>query len=335
MKVGIVGMGSIGRRHARCLRAHPGIQVVALRSLRGALKELPDDLRDIDVVHDYPTLRARGVDAVVVATPTSLHGAALGELAGFDVPLLIEKPLVGGTSEVPTLSPGARDRVVVAFCLRFHPLVEAIVAALASGAIGRVLAVRATFSSWLPGWHPYVDYRTEYMSRRDLGGGVLRTASHELDLVQLWAGPITHAGGVVAAISSLGIDADDVAHVTLRTASGASAIVELDYFGPTYVREGTITGDGGRIRYDLATNTAQVERLDGVEPLRPAEVGVSADAAFERMYARQAEDFLTFARTGVTANCRFDAALALTRTIEAAERAAPRSVGPANGAGAL
>ncbi len=53
---------------------------------------------------------------------------------------------------------------------RFHPGLQQVARLLAEGAIGRPLSVRANWGEYLPGWHPWEDYRQAYSARPDLVG---------------------------------------------------------------------------------------------------------------------------------------------------------------------
>jgi predicted dehydrogenase len=123
---------------------------------------LPGDLGHVAEVWDEEDFWQAGLDAVVIANPTSLHGSALVRAAERGLAIFVEKPLVASLDQLPTLSEPITRRVVVGFCLRFHPLVRAIRRILTAGAtspgqLGRVLKARLYFGSYLPRWQPNVD----------------------------------------------------------------------------------------------------------------------------------------------------------------------------------
>ena len=76
--------------------------------------------------------------------------------------------------------------------LRFHPAIKLIHELLKQQIIGSVFNGRFEFGSFLPSWHPYEDYKLSYASVANLGGGVINTISHDLDLVlYLFGEPIS------------------------------------------------------------------------------------------------------------------------------------------------
>lgn len=324
LRIGIVGLGSIGRRHARHL-VELGCELVALRTFRGALADTPAELRLVHEVHDFEAFVRAAPDAALVANPTALHGSTLASLLPLKIPVFVEKPLVAHPAELPVLGEADRRRILVGFCLRFHPMVRAIRSFVAAGRLGRVHGARLTFGSFLPAWHPYADHRTEYMARRDLGGGVLRTASHEIDLLQHWLGPVQSVAANVGTYSDLGIEADDTAHLLCTTRSGAAAIVELDFCSPQYVRVGSLNGELGRIEYDFATCRAVFVPRGGAprEAVHEPNPDAKTTAAVEEMYRAQMQDFIEFVAGAPSANCGIGEALHVSRIIEAAEASRP------------
>ena len=76
----------------------------------------------------------------------------------------------------------ANHLIVAVGCqLRFHPALELFKKHLDEESVGPVLAVRAEVGEYLPGWHPYEDYRQSYAARQSMGGGVIFTLIHEID----------------------------------------------------------------------------------------------------------------------------------------------------------
>ena len=72
--------------------------------------------------------------------------------------------------------------------LRYHPHVKKIKEIIDSNLLGKAYSARFEFGSHLPFWHPWEDYRVSYASKAELGGGVINTIAHELDLIQYFFG---------------------------------------------------------------------------------------------------------------------------------------------------
>ena len=310
--IGLVGLGSIGRRHARLLLDLGVGELVALRSGHGP--PLPSDLDRVREVRTPDALLDRAPDGVVVANPTSLHAESAQPFLARGVPVLIEKPLDSSVAAAAALAPFA-EKMLVAYCLRFHRIYRALRRALEEGRIGRPLSARWSRGFNLARWHPDADYRREYAARRDLGGGVLRTLSHELDMAASLFGPLEDAVGLVERLSDLEIDVEDHALVTARTASGVRAAFALDYLSPDNVNRGEVIGTDGALRFDLSVNRLVLTGRSGA-------VEVLADAPeldLQDVYLEQMRDFLGFIAGSPSENAGYAEGLGVLRTVEAAE----------------
>jgi len=65
--------------------------------------------------------------------------------------------------------------------MRYDTGIKAIKQALEQGQIGNVTSAIVEWGSYLPGWHPWEDYRDGYAGTKNLGGGAVLTCSHEID----------------------------------------------------------------------------------------------------------------------------------------------------------
>lgn len=95
LAVGIAGFGSAGRRHHRNLRlVAPGADVMAYDPALGPVRRLGLAVRGVRTAPDAGALWARGLDALVIASPADTHAAWLAEACRHDVAVLCEKPVV-------------------------------------------------------------------------------------------------------------------------------------------------------------------------------------------------------------------------------------------------
>ena len=178
------GLGGIGQRHVRNLRAllGDGVEIGAYR-----VRKLPGVLTDGMEIEQGVTLEAQfgirrfddleealawAADAVFVCNPTSQHlPIALRWRQKTGYPLFIEKPLshsLAGVQELVALVESQRLVALVGYQLRFHPCLQRLQTLLRERAVGRVVAVRAEMGEYLPSWHPYEDYRQTYAAQRGL-----------------------------------------------------------------------------------------------------------------------------------------------------------------------
>lgn len=220
MKVGVLGYGSIGKRHADNLIAL-GHEVVLYDPV------LPADAR----VQFEPNIYAM-VDAVVVASPTIFHEQALRACVERGVHALIEKPISFALGAVPMLLKAANDKgitVMMGNNLRLHPCVQKVKHWLAEGLIGDVL------------WANFVCATQSKDHGKD--GIILNTGAHEVDLALYYFGPAR----CMSAWCEEGLGASFV----LIHDNGVRSVFHLDNDTPHRVREFWIAGTDMNIGVDL------------------------------------------------------------------------------------
>jgi predicted dehydrogenase len=271
-----VGLGSIGQRHARNLRALLGtdVELLALRA-RGRTRVVGERMAvdDTTTVGERLGVReltnidgalAANPDVAFICNPTRLHVPIAQRLAEAGCHLFLEKPLGDSMDGVDELARTVARRAIVAVVgcqMRFHPCLRRLHALLAAGAVGSVTSVRIAVGEYLPGWHPYEDYRESYAARRDLGGGVILTLIHELDYAYWLFGMPARLFAVGGHLSNLEVDVDDTASILMHCRAGRRPLpvhVQMDFLQRPAARSCEVVGDGGKIVVDLVANTVCV-----------------------------------------------------------------------------
>jgi len=318
MNIGIIGLGSIGRKHAQIIQEIGGHKVYALRSNRGSLTSTSENLSFVNQIFSKKEFIQIDLDGLLICTPTHLHSPNLIEFAHLEIPVLVEKPLSHSFIAIPSLSDSYRRKIKVAFCLRFHPIVNKVKSLIESGKIGKVLKANLTVGQYLPTWHPYTDYRNEYFSKSSMGGGALRTLSHELDLALHWFGPFTELSGVINKLSNLEIDVDDNTFILSKHKSGAFINMTIDFLSPKIKRFGYILCEKGEIHYDMITSSLSINYYH-------KDKSESIPTPKNEMYTTQMKDFLTFINHEPSLAASFSEAEHIMKVIDVAEQSSLQS----------
>lgn len=265
----MVGLGGIGQRHLRNLKTilGNGVEILAWRR-RGLQHVLTDTLmvepgarltemygiKEFDDLDE--ALRARP-DIAFITNPNSLHLPAAMAAARAGCHLFIEKPLshtLDGVGELIDLVEAKGLVAMVGYQMRFHPALRLVKSVLDAGAIGALLAVRLEQGEYLPGCHPYEDYRDGYAARRDLGGGTLLCQIHELDAVYWLYGMPARIFALGGHWTDLETDVEDVTSLLLECRHADRALpvhVQHDFVRRPAVRRHQVLGTGGSIDADL------------------------------------------------------------------------------------
>jgi predicted dehydrogenase len=163
-------------------------------------------------------------------------------------------------------------RALVGYQFRFHPGLLKLVDWLRQGAIGRPLTARAHWGEYLPGWHPWEDYRQGYSAQSDLGGGVVLTLSHSLDYLLWMFGKAQRLMAFTGKLGDLDIDVEDTAEATIEFAQGPLASLHLDYNQRPASHWLEIAGSRGTLRWDQADGVAHLWRASGPDDLTAGEI---------------------------------------------------------------
>jgi predicted dehydrogenase len=257
--VGLIGVGWMGRLHARAYRAVTehysdlGVRprlVIAADPVRSNRDDAVDVLGFGEATGDYHEVLAHPeVDVVSICSPTFLHHEHALAAAVAGKPLWLEKPMGRGVDESRSIAQAvaAADLVsCVGFNYRQAPAVAHLHRLVQSGRLGTVVGIRVALLA---------DYsadpagpRTWRYVRDEAGTGVLGDLmSHGVDLAQHVAGPIatvsaltntvvterpapmegtsTHFGGAGSA-ELLPVENEDHAVLLARFASGAIGTLE-------------------------------------------------------------------------------------------------------------
>jgi predicted dehydrogenase len=123
---------------------------------------------------------------------------------------------------------------------------------LNDGAVGRPISVRAHWGEYLPGWHPWEDFRLSYSARAELGGGVTLTLSHPLDYLRWLLGDVLEVWAFSGSLGDLGVDVEDSAEIGMRFLSGTIGSVHLDYLQQPPQHYLELIGTEGTIHWNYA-----------------------------------------------------------------------------------
>lgn len=277
----VAGVGSVGLRHLENLRSLGVSDVTLLRTGHGG--RIDDRFRHLPVDVDVEAALARRPRAVIVANPTALHVPVSLAAARAGCALLIEKPVSDTTSGVGALRAAVAATgaaCVVGFQYRFHDGLRQILSWIEEGAVGRPVSADVEWGEYLPDWHPHEDYRRGYSARRDLGGGAVLTLCHPFDTLRFLLGEVRAVSAEVGQLSDLELDVEDLAHVTLRFASGAVGSVSLDYVQRPRRHVLRVVGTEGVARWDEADGAARLARPGSRELVRPPRPGFARNTMF-------------------------------------------------------
>ena len=285
----ITGLGSIGRRHLHNLELLGETDISLFRSHKGTIED--ENLRNYPEFSDLGEALASKPDAVIISNPTSLHMNIATPAAEAGCALLIEKPIANNLDELTSFEK-VFDRenplVLTGYQFRFNPGLIKIKELLQKKHLGKPLSFQCKWGEYLPGWHPWEDYRKSFAAKKALGGGVVLTLSHPLDYLLWFFGNVKELFAFTGNSSDLEIDCEDTANVVLNFQSGVTGTLHLDYYCQPKQHELNIICSNGTIFWDYETSQVETRNASGEETVFTAPV----DYERNKMYQAEMQHFI-------------------------------------------
>ena len=279
LRMAVVGVGHLGRHHARLLAAMPGVTLVGVADANAARAAEIAAASGTTAFTDWRALR--DVDAVTVATPTESHLEVAEGLLARGVHVLVEKPLARSVAEA--------DRAIAA--ARRH---------------GRVLAVGHTerFNPAVAAARPLL-HAPRFIEAHRLGTFPERSLDidvvfdlmiHDLDLL------LAIVGEPVVGVEAVGVPVltprIDIANVRLKFEGGCIANLTASRISRDRVRKIRFFQPQSYLSIDYAAQEVEHWTVGPGPSGTPAITGGKLDVTRDEPLRRELEDFVDAVRSG-------------------------------------
>ena len=258
MKILIVGLGSIGKRHLTNILSTTNAEIIVYTKrpdLHSSIK------KNVKIFNNLESCISENPEVAFITNETAYHIPIAKKLAKLGLDLFIEKPLSNTMKDVKELLQITKRKKLVTLMgcnLRFNRSIEKIKSLIEDRKIGKILSVKAECGTYLPDWHPNENYTKGYAARDDLGGGVVLTCMHELDYLYWFFGEIKEVFSLTGKFSNLKISTSDLSAIIMKFKNNIIAEVHLDYFQKPEVRSCKIIGTKGTIYWDSIDNEVKI-----------------------------------------------------------------------------
>ena len=251
LRAGLIGLGMMGRHHARVLRSLDDVDLVAIADPGGDPYGAAGDL---DVLPGIEQLLAVGVDYCMVATPTALHEEIGLALADAGVHTMIEKPLAMDVKAARSLV-DAFERAglvgAVGHIERYNPALQSLRGRLADGELGEVYQI--------------ITRRQGPFPARVADVGVVKDlATHDIDLTA-WVAQQPYVSVAARTAHKSGREYEDLVAVTGQLADGTVTSHLVNWLSPMKERVTVVTGERGTFVADTL-NADLTFHANGIVP---------------------------------------------------------------------
>ncbi|MBI4705926.1 MAG: Gfo/Idh/MocA family oxidoreductase [Deltaproteobacteria bacterium] len=304
LRVGLIGCGRISARHMEVLGAIGQLRLVAVCDLAGGRRERAAARSGATGYADYhEMIRAERLDVVSILTESGSHARIGIDVAPHVGALVVEKPMALTLEDADRLIEVCdehRTRLFVVKQNRYNPAIVRLRQAFEAGRFGKLVmgSVRVR-------WCRTQDYYDQDGWRgtwRDDGGVFTNQASHHLDLLQWFMGPVESVMAYTAT-RLVDIETEDTGIAVFRFLSGALGVAEATTAARPTDLEGSLSilGEAGAV----VVGGFAVSRIDvwNFAELHPSDaearqIGVAAPSVYGLGHYAFYQDAVNALRTG-------------------------------------
>jgi UDP-N-acetylglucosamine 3-dehydrogenase len=276
LRAGLVGLGMMGRHHARVLSSLTDVELVAVCDPMGDPHKAAGDRTVLKTVKE---LIDTGIDYAMIAAPTAFHEELALELAAAGIHAMVEKPLAIDTQSAEKITAAFKAKGLVGavgHIERYNPALQQLRMRLEKGELGEVYQIATRRQGPFPA--------------RIADVGVIKDlATHDIDLTA-WV-----AGSKFTSISARTAHKSGRPHEDLVAATGllANGIITshlVNWLTPFKERLTIVTGERGTLVADtltadltLYTNASVATQWDSVSAFRGVSEGEVVRYAFPKI----------------------------------------------------
>ncbi len=239
LRAGLIGLGMMGRHHARVLSSLDGVELVGIADPAGNVHGVAPG---VPVVDDLDALLGLGIDYAMVATPTEHHLRTALVLSDAGVHALIEKPLtvdMVSARQIAAAFAAAGLVGAVGHIERYNPALQQARARIERGDLGSIYQITTRRQGPFPGRIADV-------------GVILDLATHDLDLTA-WVAQQPYTSVSARTAHRSGRPHEDLVAITGQLADGTVTSHLVNWLSPIKERVTIITGEKGAFVADTLT----------------------------------------------------------------------------------
>lgn len=264
LRAGVIGVGAMGKNHARLYSELPGVQLVGVADVNEKLAASIAHSYGCKPYADYNDLLDGNLDAVSIAVPTTLHKKVALDAIKKGINVLVEKPIADTVENADEIIRAARRnkvKLVVGHVERFNPAIIKLKELIDSGLLGKVVSISAKRVGL---YNPRI---------KDVGI-IIDLGTHDIDIMSYLYGEKIKQ--VYALAGSVVHSHEDHAIITLNFSSGSSGVIDTNWLTPHKVRNLTVIGSQAIAEVNYIEETLRIfdqewirdAKIDKEEPLK-------------------------------------------------------------------
>ncbi len=256
LRVGLAGLGSMGRNHLRVIGTRPNVRLVAIADpVEDVLAAACESSGAQGFADALAMIRDVELDAIVIAAPTMAHVDLAHAAIDAGLAVLVEKPLAATVEEASAIVEAGRAAgtpIQVGHVERFNPAVLELGRLLGEGWLSTVYAITSRRAGPFPA------------RIRDVGVTV-DLATHDVDILS-WIARERPLRVYAEIAQRLHATHEDLLFGLLHFPSGATGMLDVNWLTPAKRRSLSVVGEEGMFELDYLTQRLTFTRSNMLNP---------------------------------------------------------------------
>ena len=264
LRAGVIGVGAMGKNHARLYSELFGVELIGVSDVNETLVASVARSYDCKPYADYHDLLGENLDALSIAVPTTLHKNVALDAIQRGINVLVEKPIADTVENADEIIKAALKngvKLMVGHVERFNPAIIKLKELVGNGLLGNIVSISA---KRVGPYNPRI---------RDVGI-ILDLGTHDIDIMSYLYGEKVKE--VYASAGSVVHSHEDHAIITLNFDSGSSGVIDTNWLTPHKVRNLTVIGSRGIAEVNYIEETLKIfdqewirdAKIEKEEPLK-------------------------------------------------------------------
>jgi len=296
MKFLIIGLGSMGRRRIRNLRALGEKKIVGF-DIRQSLRKKIEKEFGITTTGNVDSINLDEIDALIISTPPDSHSEWIEFAIDKRKPAFVEASVILKNLEKLNARAKKEKVLITPSCtLRFHPAIKLIKKIVLSNKYGKITNFSYHLGQYLPDWHPWEKVGDSYTGKKETSG-VREMVAFELTWLTNIAGKPKQITGLHGKTIDLGVDIDDTYSIALAF-DGAYGAMLIDTTSRYAIRNLILNMEKAQLMWRWDQQKVKLYDIDKkLWQELPLPTGKSADGynenITEEMYEEEIRAFIT------------------------------------------
>lgn len=254
MKFLVVGLGSMGKRRIRNLKAL-GYHSITGFDLKISRCKEAEEKYGVIVFNNWEEIELKTFNIMIISVPPDIHHIYMDISVKNRIPCFVEASVVDyGLAEIHNLSKESGVIVAPSSTMFFHPAIQNIQSILKSGTLGSVTNISYRSGQYLPDWHTYEHVKDFYVSKKETGGGREIVPFELTWITKLFGFPRSVMAYVNKTINIEGAEEIDDTYVSMLDYGKYVFTLTVDVTSRCATRILFLNGSEGQLTWDWSNN---------------------------------------------------------------------------------